>query len=107
MNHSWNQDFWGIINNFRYADDTVIAESKEQLKSLLMRVKRSQNAGLELSIQRTKIMASSLITSWQTEGEKVETVTVFIFFFLVSKITLDVDYSHKIKRQYSSLEGKL
>ena len=97
MNHSWNQDFWGIINNFRYADDTVIAESKEQLKSLLMRVKRSQNAGLELSIQRTKIMASSLITSWQTEGKKVETVTVFIFFFWSPKSLWMVTIAIKLK----------
>ena len=87
----------GIINNFRYADDTVIAESKEQLKSLMMRVKEESKAGLELSIQKTKIMASSLITSWQIEREKVETVTLFIF--LVSKITVDGDCSHKIKRQ--------
>ena len=75
-----------------------MAESEEELKSLLMKVKEeSEKAGLKLSIQKTKIMASSLITSWQIEREKVETVTVFIF--LVSKITVDGDCSHKIKRQ--------
>ena len=73
-----------------------MAESEEELKSLLMKVKEeSENAGLKLSIQTTKIMASSPITSWQIDGETVETVTVFIF--LVSKITADGDYSHEIK----------
>ena len=74
-----------------------MAESKEELKSLLMKVKEeNEKAGLELSIQKMKIMASSLITSWQVDGEKMETVTDFIF--LGSKITADSDYSHKIKR---------
>ena len=101
-------------NNFRYADDTtLIAESKEELKSLLMKVKQeSEKAGLklnshrflvfwlrssvELNIKKTKIMASGPITSWQIGGEKVETVTDFIF--LDSKITVDSDCSHEIKR---------
>ena len=70
------------INNFRYADDTTLmAESKEELKSLLMKVKEeSEKVGLKLNIQKTKIMASSPITSWQTDGETVETVTDFIFW---------------------------
>ena len=76
----------------------LMAESEEELKSLLMKVKEeSENAGLKLSIQTTKIMASSPITSWQIDGETVETVTVFIF--LVSKITADGDCSHEIKRR--------
>ena len=74
-----------------------MAESEEELKSLLMRVKeKSEKTGLELSIQKTNIMASSPMTSWQIDGEKVEIVTDFIF--LGSKITADGDYSHKIKR---------
>ena len=86
------------INNLRYADDiTLMAESEEELKSLLMRVKEeSEKAGLKLNIQKMKIMASSPITSWQIDGEKLETVTDFIF--LGSKITVDGDYSHEIKR---------
>ena len=86
------------INNFRYADDTTLtAESEEDLKSLLMKVKEeSEKAGLKLSIEKTKIMASSPITSWQIDGETVETVAHFIF--LGSKITADDDCSHKIKR---------
>ena len=86
------------INNLRYADDTTLmTESKEELKSLLMKVKgESEKAGLKLSIQRTKIMTSSTITSWQTDGETMETVTDFIF--LGSKITADGDCSHEIKR---------
>ena len=88
------------INNLTYADDTtLIAESKEELKSLLIRVKKEsekEKAGLKLSIQKTNIMASEPITSWQTEGEKVEVVTDFIF--LGSKITADGDCSHEIKR---------
>ena len=86
------------INNLICADDTTLmAESEEELKSLLMRVKEeSEKAGLKLSIQKTKIMASGPITSWQIEGEKVEVVTDFIF--LGSKITADGDCSHKIKR---------
>ena len=86
------------INNFRYADDTTLmAESGEELKSLLMKVKeKSEKVGLKLNIQKTMIMASGPITSWQTDGETVETVTDFIF--LGSKITADGDCSHEIKR---------
>ena len=85
-------------NNLRYADDTTLmAESKEELKSLLMKVKEeSEKAGLKLNIQKTKIMASSPITSWQIDGETMETVTHFIFGG--SKITADGDCSHEIKR---------
>ena len=87
------------INNFRYADDTIlIAESEEELKSLLIKVREeSEKVGLKLNIQKTKIMASGPITSWQIDGEIVETVAVFIF--LGSKITADVDGSHDIKRR--------
>ena len=86
------------INNLRYADDTpLMAESEEELKSLLMSVKEeSEKAGLKLSIQKTKIMASGPITLWQIDGEKVEAVIDFIF--LVSKITEDGDCNHEIKR---------
>ena len=86
------------INNLRYADDTTLmAESKEALKSLLMKVKEeSENAGLNLNIQKMKIMASRPITSWQIDGETMETVTDFIFWD--SKITADGDCSHEIKR---------
>ena len=86
------------INNLQYTDDTTfMAESEEELKSLLMKVKKeSEKVGLKLSIQKTKIMASSLITSWQVVGETVETVTDFIFWG--SKITANDDCSHKIKR---------
>ena len=86
------------INNLRYADDTTLmAKSEEELKSLLMKVKEeSEKAGLELSIQKTKIMASGPITSWQIDGETMETVTDFIF--LGFKITADGDCSHEIKR---------
>ena len=86
------------INNLRYADDsTLMAESKEELKSLLMKVKEeSEEVGLKLNIQKTKIMASGLITSWQTDGETMETVTDFIF--RGSKIIADGDCSHEIKR---------
>ena len=86
------------INNLRYADDTTImAESEEELKSFLMKVKEeSEKVGLKLNIQKTKIMASSPITSWQIDGETVVTVTDFIF--LGSKITADGDCSHEIKR---------
>ena len=84
------------INNLRYADDiTLMAESEKELKSLLMKVKESGKAGLKLNIQKTKIMASGPITSWQIEGETVETVTDFIF--LGSKSTGDGDCSHEIK----------
>ena len=86
------------INNLRYTDDiTLMAEGKEELKSLLMRVKEeSEKSGLKLSIQKTKIMASGIITSWQIDEETIETVTDFIFFG--SKITMVGDCSHKIKR---------
>ena len=86
------------INNLRCADDiTLMAESKEELKSLLMKVKEErEKVGLKLSIQKTKIMVSGPITSWQIDGETVETVTDFIF--LGSKITADGDFSHEIKR---------
>ena len=87
------------INNVRYADDTsLMAESEEELKSLLMKVKEgSENVGLKLNIQKTKIMASGPITSWQIDGETVETGADFIF--LGSKITADGDCSHEIKRR--------
>ena len=87
------------VNNFRYHDDTTLmAESEEELKSLLMKVKEeSENGGLKLNIQKTKIMAFSPITSWQIDGETVETVTDFIF--LDSKITAVGDCSHEIKRR--------
>ena len=86
------------INNLRHADDTILmAESKEELKSFLMKVKEeSEKVGLKLNIQKTKITASSSITSWQIVGETMETVTDFIF--LGSKITADGDCSHEIKR---------
>ena len=86
------------INNFRYADDTTfMAENEEELKSPLKKVKEeSEKFGLKLNIQKTKIMASGPITSWEMDGETVETVTDFIF--LGSKITADGDYSHEIKR---------
>ena len=86
------------INNLRYADDTTLmAESEEELKSLLMKVKvESGKVGLKLNIQKMKIMASGLITSWEIDGETVETVSDFIF--LGSKITTDGDCSHEIKR---------
>ena len=87
------------INNLKYADDTTLmAESEEELKSLLMKVKEeSENVGLKLNIQKTKIMASGPITSWQIDGETVETLSGFIF--LGSKITADGDCSHEIKRR--------
>ena len=86
------------INNLRYADDTTLmAESEEELKSLLMKVKEeSENFGLKLNIQKTEIMASGPIISWEIDGETMETVTDFIF--LGSKITADGDCSHEIKR---------
>ena len=86
------------VNNLRYADDTTLmAESEEELKSLLMKVKEeSEKVGLKLNIQKTKIMASGPITSWQIDGETVETVSDFIFW--CSKITADGDCSHEIKR---------
>ena len=86
------------INNLRYANDTILmAESEEELKSLLMKVKEeSEKVGLKLNIQKTKLVASGPITSWEIDGETVETVTDFVF--LGSKITADGDCSHKIKR---------
>ena len=90
------------INDLRYADDTALmAESEEELKSLLMKVKEeSKRVGLKLNIQKTKIMASSPITSWEIDGETVETVeTVSDFIFLGSKITADGECSHEIKRR--------
>ena len=93
------------INNLRYADDTTLMpESEEELKSLLMKMKEeNEKVGLKLNIQKTKVMASGPITSWQIDGETVEAVAEFIF--LGSKITADGDCSHEIKRH--SLEGKL
>ena len=87
------------ISDFRYADDTTLmAESEEELKCLLMKVtEESENVGLKLNIQKTKIMASSPITSWQIDGETVKTVADFIFWG--SKITADGDCSHEMKRR--------
>ena len=86
------------INNFRYADDTTVMAESEELKSLLIKVKEeSEKAGLRLNIQKPKIMASGPITSWQIDGETMETVTDFIF--LGCKITADGDCSHEIKRR--------
>ena len=110
-NHGLNEAQAGIkiagrnINNLRYADDTTfVAESEEELKSLLMKVKEeSEQVGLKLNTQKTKIMTSGPITSWEIDGETVETVAGF--FFLGSKITADCDCNHEIKRH--SLEGKL
>ena len=85
------------INNVRYADDTTLMAESEELKSLLMKGKQeSEKVGLKLNIQKTKVMASSPITSWQIDGETVETVADFVF--LGSKITADGDCSHEIKR---------
>ena len=85
------------INNLRYADDTILMAENEEIKSLLMKVKEeSEKVGLKLNIQKMKIMASGPITSWEIDGETVETVSDFIF--LGSKITADGDCSHKIKR---------
>ena len=85
------------INNLRYADDTTFMAEREELKSLLMKMKKkSEKAGLKLNIQKMKIMASGSITPWQIDGETVETVTDFIF--LGSKVTADGDCSHEIKR---------
>ena len=87
------------INNLGYADDTTLmAESEEELKSLLMKVKvESEKVGLQLNIQKSKIMASGPITSWEIDGETVETVSDFIF--LGSRITADGDWSHELKRR--------
>ena len=94
------------INNLRYAEDTTLmAESKEELKSLLMKVKEeSEKVGLKLNIQKMKMMASGPITSWEIDGETVETVSDFLVGG--SRITADGDCSHKLKDAYS-LEGKL
>ena len=94
------------LNNLRYADDTTLmAESEEELKSLLMKVKEgSEKVVLKLNIQKTKIMASSPIISWQIDGETIETVRDFIF--LGSKITVNIDCTHEIKRG-CSLEEKV
>ena len=87
------------INNLRYADDTLMAESEEELKSFLMKVKeKSDKLGLKLNIEKIKIMASSPITSWKIDGETIETMTDFIF--LGSKITADGDCSYEIKRHF-------
>ena len=92
------------INNLRYADDSTLMAESGELKSLLMKVKEeSENVGLKLNIQKMKIMASGPITSWEMDGETMETVADFIF--LGSKITADGDWSHGIKRH--SLEEKL
>ena len=98
MKHKLDKIARRNINNLRYADDiTLMAESEEELKSMLMKVKEeSEKVGLKLSIQKTKIMASGPITSWEIAGETVETVSDFIFEG--SKITADGDCSHEIKR---------
>ena len=86
------------INNLRYADDTTLMAENEELKSVLMKVKEeSEKVGLKLNIQKTKIMASAPVTSWEIDGETVETVADFIF--LGSQITTDGDCSHEIKRR--------
>ena len=94
------------INNLRYADDTTLmAESEEELKSLSMKVKeKTENAGLKLNIKKTKIIASGLITSWQIDGEIMETVRDFIF--LGSKITADGDCSHEVEARHLLLGRK-
>ena len=95
---SWKQDFWENINNFKYADDTTLMAESEELKSLLMKVKEEwKKNGLKFSIQKTKIMASGSITSWQIDGETEETVSDFIFGG--SKITADGDCSNESKRR--------
>ena len=98
------------INNLRYADDTTLmVEGEEELKSVLMKVKEeNEKVGLKLNIQKSKIMTSGPITSWQIDGETVETVTGFILVVMggCSKIIADGDYSHEIKDAYS-LEGNL
>ena len=86
------------INNLKYADDTTLMAESKELKSLLMKVKESEKVGLKLNIQKTKVMASGPITSWQTDGQTVETVADFIL--RGSKITADGDCSHEIKRHF-------
>ena len=101
MKHKLESRLQGEISNLRYADDTTLMAESEELKSLLMKVKEeSEKVGLKLNIQKTKVMASGPITSWQIDGE-----TVADFILGGSKITADGDYSHEIKRH--SLEGKL
>ena len=96
--HKLESRLLGDINNLRYADDTTLMAESEELKSFLMKVKEeSEKVGLKLNIQKTKIMASGPITSWQIDGERVETVADFIF--LGSKITADGDCSHETKRR--------
>ena len=104
---SWNQDCQGNINNLRYADDTTLmAESEEELKILLMKVKEeSKKVGLKLNIQKMKIMASGPITSWEIDGETVETVADFIFWRAPKSLQM-VTAAMKLKDAYS-LEGKL
>ena len=104
MKHKMESRLLGDINNLRYADDTTLmAKSEEELKSLLVKVKQeSEKTWLKLNIQKTKVMASGPITSWQIDGETMETVTDFIF--LGSNITADGDCRHEIKRH---LEQKL
>ena len=106
MKHKLESRLMWEINNLRYADDTtLVAESEEELKSLLMKMKEeSEKVGLKLNIQKTNILAYSPITSWQIDGETVETVADFSF--LGSKITEDGDCSHEIKR-HSLLGGKV
>ena len=105
MNHKLESFACRNINNFRYADEsTLMAGSEEELKSLLMKVKEeSEKAGLQLNIQKTKIMASGPITSWEIDGETVETVADFIFFGLQNQMVIA---AMKLKDAYS-LEGKL
>ena len=93
------------INNLRYAEDTTLMAESEKLKSLLKVKEECEKVGLKLSIQKTKIIASGPITSWETDRETVETLADFIF--LGSKITADGDCSHEIKRQAYSSEGTL
>ena len=98
MKHKLESRLSGDISKIRYAEDTTLmAESEEELKSLLMKVKESEKFGLKLNIQKTKVMASGSITSWQIDGEIVETVSDFIFGG--SKITADGDFNHEIKRR--------
>ena len=94
-------------NKLRYADDTTLMAESKELRSLLMKMKeKSEKVGLKLNIQKTKIMASSPITSWQIDGTTMETVTDFIFYFGGSKITVDGDRNHEVK-DACSLEEKL
>ena len=107
MKHSLKSRLPGEIPNYlRYTDDiTQMAEREEELKSLLMRVKENEKADLKLNFEKTKIMVSGPITSWQIGGETMETVTNFIF--LGSKIIADSDCSHEVNKNTCSLEGKL